>query len=155
MKSGLIVSIAGVPNVRQRILARDDLFTLDRYGKLTKKHIVNEIIPALHQFLKDNDLYEVDEDGKHDPGVEMFLAHGDKLYSVSERLWAYQVTQKTANGAQCDLCEGALNSIDPERDIEKQMVEIMQRATTYTNYIGGPYVTINTKDNEIHVTEGK
>lgn len=153
MKSGLIVGITGVPNVRQRILVRDDLFTLDKNGKLTKNHIVNKIIPALHRFLKDNDLYEIDEDGMHDPGVNIFLAYGDKLYSISERLWVYQVTKKTANGALSDFCESALNRIDPERNIEKQLVEIMQRATTYTNFIGGPYVTINTKDNEIHVTE--
>lgn len=155
MENGLIVGITGVPNVRQRLLVRDNLFTLDKNGKLTKNHIVDKIIPALHRFLKDNDLYEIDEDGMHDPGVNIFLAYGDKLYDISERLWVYRVTRKTANGALSDLCESALNRIDPERDIEKQLVEVMQRATTYTNYIGGPYVTINTKDNEIHVTEAK
>ena len=155
MENGLIVGITGVPNVRQRLLVRDDLFTLDKNGKLTKNHIVDKIIPALHRFLKENDLYEVDEDGKHDPGVNIFLAYGDKLYNISERLWVYQVTRETANGALCDLGECALNRIDSERDIEKQMVEIMQRARTYTNFIGGPYIAINTKDNEIHVTEAK
>lgn len=153
MKSGLIVGVAGVPNVRQRILAREDLFTLDKSGKLTKTHIVNENIPELHCFLKENGLYEIDEDGVHNPGVTIFLAYKDKLYEVSNRLYTYRITKKTANGALCDLCEGALNKIDPERNIEKQLVEIMQRATTYTNFIGGPYVTINTKDNEYHVTE--
>lgn len=155
MESGLIVGITGVPIVRQRLLVRDDLFTLDKNGELTKNHIVNKIVPALHRFLIDNDLYEIDEDGMHDPGVNIILAHGDKLYNISERLWVYQVTKKTANGALCDLGECALNRIDSERDIEKQMVEIMQRARTYTNFIGGPYIAINTKDNEIHVTEAK
>jgi len=155
MKSGMIVGIVGDPNVRQRVLARDDLFALDKSGKLTKTHIVNKLIPALHRFLKDSNLYEVDKDGNYDLGINLFLAYEDKLYDIAKTLWSYRITKKTAIGEMSDLCECALKYVDPTSDIEKQLAEIMHRATTYTKYIGGPYVTINTKDQEMHITEVK
>ncbi len=155
LKNGLIVGITGVPKVRQRVLANEEIFALDKKGNLTKKQIVSKIMPKLHAFLKEKELYEIEDDGKHNAGILLMLAKDDKLYFVTRALGIFRITKRFAMGAFCDLCTGAMDEIDSNGDIEKQLVEIMQRATTDTKFIGAPYITINTKDQEYKVMEVK
>ena len=155
LNSGLIVGIVGEKCARQRLLASSDLFTLDKQGKLTKQHIVKNIIPKLHDFLSENGLYEVGDDHEQYLDCEILLAHEDKIYYIDGSLWTFRAAEYIAVGEMRYYCFSALEEVDKGDNIGEQLAGIMQRATTYTNFIGGPYIHINTKDEEFCVTEAK
>ena len=46
-ENGILAGFCGPAAVKQRILSEKDIFTLDEDGVLTKKHIVNSVIPKL------------------------------------------------------------------------------------------------------------
>ena len=53
LDNGMLLGVAGENVENQTLIAYSDIFTLDKKGNLTRKHIVKEIIPNLMDVLDD------------------------------------------------------------------------------------------------------
>jgi len=84
MENGMLVGIIGDALTRQTLFAYPEIFTLDKKGELTRKHIVKEIIPSMLGILNDEDLLDQKEDEYPQMKVELLLAHNGVLYELSK-----------------------------------------------------------------------
>lgn len=139
LPNGILAGFCGRVAAKQGILSMDNVFTLDENGKLTKSHIVNQIIPRLSDKLC---VFGDEESGELD--VSIILAHKDSLYRISSDLSVIKLNEYAVSGAGRDYTYYALKSLpitDPKERILKCLCESARRCDS----VSAPFVLIDTK----------
>lgn len=156
LENGILVAMTA----RERALVdqtmmRTELFTLDKKGRLTKEHIIKEIFPRLYRFYKEEGLLG-NEKGE-DPYFRgsILIAHEGDLFEICSTFSVAKYMHYQALGSVSDLALYGLTKIDESKDINAQLVEIMETMAKHSQMIGAPYLVINTKDLEYHLLGGK
>jgi ATP-dependent protease HslVU (ClpYQ) peptidase subunit len=108
LDNGMLLGISGERLERQTIIAYSEIFTLDKNGELTKKHVIKEIIPNLLSVLKKENLL-IKNDGEA-PYVKsvILLAHKGVLYEICSgfaviKYEGFQILGSAANYAQATM----------------------------------------------------
>ena len=101
MENGMLVGITAERIERQTLFAYPEIFTLDKKGQLTRKHIVKEIIPRLLAVLEEEDLLQQEKDEYPYMRAKILLAYKDVLYEICStftiiRYETYQALGRTA-----------------------------------------------------------
>ncbi|MGN0814957.1 MAG: hypothetical protein ACI4MH_06975 [Candidatus Coproplasma sp.] len=78
LKNGMLVAFCGKVSARDTVLSMEDLFVLDEHGGLTKKHIVNNVVPRLVEKME-----SIGDEDSGEMNVEIWLAYKDKLYRIA------------------------------------------------------------------------
>ena len=144
LDNGIIVGHTGRVSYNQQIVYSGAI-TLDDNGELTREHLVLNVIPKLLKIKKE----WIDDNGARDNSdvsSTLMLAHKDKLFLVERDLLTYTVEHMALIGSGGDYAFASVAAIDPESPIEPQLVAALKIATKYTASVGGPFITINTKD---------
>ncbi|MBO7345205.1 MAG: hypothetical protein J6U92_04630, partial [Clostridia bacterium] len=128
------------------VIANSDIFTLDKNGKLTKKHIVKEILPKLLSVLDKADMI-VEEDGDtiHSK-VVIFLAYKDVLFEICSSFNVLQYEEFQAIGNGSNYAQGTMLNTKDTDDINERIVRALDIVSSYNYHVGRPYVLINSKD---------
>lgn len=138
--NGILVGFCGRVATTQTIKAIKDLFTLDADGKLTKKHIVTQVIPKLTnkmQLIGDEETGEID--------VSMLLAHQDQLYKISSQLDVFHINQAVSIGAGSDFTTYALFGME-SMPVRNRILSALEESTNWVESVDGPFVLIDTKN---------
>ena len=151
LENGMIVGITADRLVRQAVFANSDIFTLDKKGELTRKHIVKDIIPKLSAMLNEEELMVNKEGSLPYFKAEIFLAHNGNLYEICSNFCVYRYEEYQTVGAVSDYAEFLLQSIKDTDDVEQKFVEALDIVAEHSQYVGRPYVLINTKDKEFKI----
>lgn len=154
LDSGMLVGYSGDSLEEQTMSAYTDIFTLDKNGQLTKRHIVKEIVPKLYKLFQDTNLLETPKGEIPFVKLEIILAYQDMLYIIgpnfmvcrSEGLWTF--------GYMSQCAHGAFMSIQDTEDVNERIVKAMEISAKYSMHVGGPYVLIDTKDQQFKVVGG-
>lgn len=146
LDNGMFVSFCGSVSAEQNILSEKDVFTLDENGELTKKHIVQKIVPKL--------VRKMDQIGDKENGeikVSMILAYKDKLYRITPDLEVVAENDYAAMGAGKYFVHYALSMKD--LPVRERILKALMESAKRTESVGGPYVLIDTKNNEYEVVD--
>ena len=154
LRNGLLLGITGGRVDRQTIFAHSKLFTLDKTGGLTRRHIVEEIIPALRAMLKECDL--LFGEGEEFPymRVEILLAHQGVLYEIDSTFCVLRHSSYRAVGDAAGFVQATLSRCDDSQDVNECILRALKIARRYSVCVGAPFFLVNTKDKVYRLEEG-
>ena len=150
----MLLGITGERLERQTLIAYSEIFTLDKNGELTKKHIVKEIIPNLLSVLEKENLI-VEKDGEL-PYVKatILLAHKDTLYEICENFAVIKYEDFQVLGRVADSAQATLANTKETDDINERIVKALDIASSNSQCVGKPYLLIDTKELKYNLIGG-
>ena len=156
LENGILLGvISKTADIALQTQAHSEMFTLDKNGRLTKDHIIREIVPKLCALYKDEGFF-ANEKGEQPyfPGAIM-LAHDGKLFEICATLAVVVYERYQALGRVDDLAHYGLTQMDESKDIGEQLVGILQTVAKRSQLVGAPYLWIDTKEKEYHLVGGE
>lgn len=151
--NGMLVGITGDRIARQTLFANSDIFTLDRYGNLTKKHIVKDIIPRIIGLLKRSNLLVNSDDEQLRMDCNIILAHKGVMFNINKMFWIIRCEDFQVIGKAYASAEVVLFSTQDSEDVEERMIKALNASSKYSTLVGAPYVLIDTKNLEYKVVK--
>ena len=145
MENGMLVGIVNDVPARQVLFAHPEVFTLDKQGKLSHKHIVLNVIPKIIDLLKYNYLLIENKDDFVSMSTVIMLAHKDVLYRIDTYFGVHRMTQFDVQGAIGPYSIGVVSRINESEDINTQIVQGLDIASKYSIYVSPPYLLVDTK----------
>jgi len=140
LDNGILMGFCGRVATMQSILAIKDLFTLDENNKLTKKHIVTQIIPKI--------MDKFDEIGNEKYGAitgSILLAHQDKLYRITSGLDVLSINNAVSIGAGMDFAHHALYCM-PDAPVNERLLSALEESANWVESVDGPFVLNDTQN---------
>lgn len=147
LQNGILVGFCGRVTASQIILSMRDVFTLDENERLTKKHIVEEIIPKLSD--------KMEEIGDEEGGameVSILLAHKDALYRINSNLDVVRQTEYASSGAGLPYVQYVLAE-RKDLPVRERLLQALMESARRTESVSGPYVLIDTDKLEYEVVD--
>ena len=148
LDNGIILGITAERLERQTIMAYSDMFTLNKRGNLTRKHIVTEIIPKLINVLQDNDLMSSKEGELPYMKADIALAHKGVLYEICSAFGVIRYENFQALGFASKFVQATLLASGSNCDVESRIVKALDVAAANSPQVGKPYLLIDTKNLE-------
>lgn len=152
--NGMLVGITGDRFTRQTLFANSDVFTLNKKGKLTKKHIVTEIVPQIIDLLDAHGMLMQNEDGFIGMKARIILAYQESMFEICAGFLVIKYEDVQALGEASSGAEVVLFNSKPDDDVEERLIRALDVASKYCLTVGEPYLLINTKDLEYTVVKG-
>ena len=152
--NGMLVGITGDRFARQTLFANSEIFTLNKKGKLTKKHIVTEIVPKIIDLLDAHGMLMQNEDGFIGMKAKIILAYQESMFEVCAGFLVIKYEDIQALGEASSGAEVVLFNSKPDDDVEERLIRALDVASKYCLTVGAPYLLINTKDLEYKVVKG-
>ena len=147
LDNGILVGFCGRVAAKQAIMSVPDVFTLDENGELTKKHIVQSIIPKL----VDN-MHDIGDEESGGLDISILLAHKGNLYKIGSGLNVLKRNDYATSGAGLYYVDYVLRT-KRELPIRQRLLKALTESAKRTESVGGPYVFINTKDRTFEVVD--
>ena len=152
--NGMLVGITGDRFTRQTLFANSEIFTLNKKGKLTKKHIVTEIVPQIIDLLDAHGMLMQNEDGFIGMKARIILAYQESMFEICAGFLVITDEDLQALGEASSGAEVVLFNSKPDDDVEERLIRALDVASKYCLTVGAPYLLINTKDLEYTVVKG-
>ena len=148
LDNGMVIAITGNHKTRQIIFSYPEIFTLTNAKKLTKRHIVNGIIPELIDILKEHNLLkrEIDEGVFAKMDCTIILAYKNQMFEISKTFNTITYNDFQSLGDCSDLSQIILYNIKEEDDINQKFIEILDLTSKSSQYVGKPYLLVDTKE---------
>lgn len=152
--NGMLVGITGDRFTRQTLFANLEIFTLNKKGKLTKKHIVTEIVPKIIDLLDAHGMVMQTEDGFISMKAKIVLAHQGSMFEICAGFLVIKYEDLQVLGEASSGAEVVLFNSKPDDDVEERLIRALDVASKYCLTVGAPYLLINTKNLEYSVVKG-
>ena len=154
LDNDILVGISGEYNERQTLFAYSEIFSLDKNGALTKKHIIKEIIPRLFEVLKMENLLNKDEALPY-MKAKILLAHKDVLFEICSGFAVLQYKDFQAIGRNSSVIAYAtLFNTKPTDDVNERIIKALALAQKHSHLVGSPFLLIDTKKLEYTLIGG-
>ena len=122
---------------------------------LTKKFLVQSVLPKYFDLVKEMDKLEVEEQNSDSPkcGCTFLVTDGNKLFEIDDDFEVIELSKYGQIGCTERIAYTfMLNAFDDYSPNE--MILKALRTSSYRNDgVGAPYILINTRDNEFEVVE--
>lgn len=145
LQNGILLGISSSYEMSQTLFAYSDIFTLDKKERLTKKHIVREIIPYLMTVLEKNELLEKEDDNRPFMKANIILAYKDTMFEICSNLMVIRYEDFQAVGLS-DYVQPLLFSIKDEDDVNEKILLALERLSKKVYSVGPPFLLIDTKE---------
>lgn len=148
MGNGILVGTCGEVSSSQLLFSERNLFTLDSDGKLTKRHIVKEIIPKIIEVLKKGNKLDKD-DGTME--LAFLIAYKDCLYEILSDFFVLNLAKFAARGAGSEF---VLYSLSKENlPVRERILQALRISAKRIASVSAPYVLIDTEKQNYEVVE--
>ena len=146
LDNGILLGITAERLERQTVIAYSDIFTLDKAGRLTRKHIVKEIIPRLIALMEEENLM-VKKEGEYPyMKAQILLAYKDTMYEICSSFTVIKYEDFQVLGEVADFAHSTMLNTKPTDDIKQRIIKALDIVAKNSQYVGRPYVLIDTKD---------
>ena len=157
-ENGILLGHTGSVHNWQLVCAHPEYFTVPENGELTKKHIVQNIIPKLFKCYRDNEMREEVEGEPSRMGDSYLLAYKDKLFQIYDVFDVQVLNHYAEIGSGGDLTLAGLVELDTEevqdeQVIEKRLVDLLRISAARIMSVSGPYVLIDTEKQTFKITD--
>jgi ATP-dependent protease HslVU (ClpYQ) peptidase subunit len=143
-ENGIIFGHVGSVRTSYLFYSNSEIFTLDNKGKLTKKHIVEKIIPILIDIACQANC--IDEKEKTLENA-FLLAFENKLFLIGDDFAVYDL-DFCAIGSGGPFAYPVLYT-DTRLDVKESLICAMEQSAIHDRGVERPFVLINTKDLEL------
>ena len=138
----ILFGFCGKVGLKQRILTKLSKLNIERNKQLTKKYIVNNIIPILTNELDDDEKIE----------LSIIIAYKDKMYSISNTLTVIKRNEFVASGS------GAFHVFYPllsnqNLNVRTRLLKALNESASRVDSVSSPFVFIDTKDLKYEIVE--
>ena len=147
LDNGMLLGFCGSIVATQTILAIKNVFTLDEDGKLTKKHIVREIIPKLVDKME-----QIGDTSSGSLEVSILLVYKDQMYRISSRLGVIHLNLVAGIGAG-DYYVNYYLFERMDLPVKERLLKSLVESARRTDSVGGPFVLIDSKNLEYEVID--
>ncbi|MGN0814955.1 MAG: hypothetical protein ACI4MH_06965 [Candidatus Coproplasma sp.] len=154
-ESGVLVGITGDSVTRQTVFAYPEIFTPDKKGKLTRKHISNKIIPRLKELLSKNGLTVEKEDELPSFRCGILLAYEGELFEICCNFAVYKYESFQAIGAVSSFGQFILANAKESDAVNGTIVKALDEIAKNSHLVGRPYLLIDTKEKEYKLIRGE
>ena len=146
LANDMLLGITGERLERQTLIAYSEIFTLDKNGKLTKKHIVKEIVPRLIAVLEEEKLM-IEKEGEFPyMQAQIILAYKDTMYEICSSFAVIKYEDFQVLGRASDYAQATLMNTKETDVINQRIVRALDITADNSQYVGKPYVLIDTKN---------
>ena len=154
LDNGILLGITGEPIERQTIFAYSEIFTLDKNGELTKKHIVKEIVPRLMAVLKDEGLL-IEKQGEL-PYMQavILIAYKGILYEICSSFCIIRYEDFQVLGFAEGYCLSTIANIREGDDVNACILKALNIAQRHCLKVGAPFLLIDTKEMKYNLVGG-
>jgi hypothetical protein len=151
---GMLLSITGETRIAQFIQAHPEWFTIDEKKGLTKEHIVTKIITRMYEALNEENLLNKNpDDGPPSMTGRVLIAHKDKLFEICRDFQVIRYEDYQATGSGASAIVYGLSKIDKSKDINEQLLRLMQLSAAQDANVSGPFIFIDTQDLQFTIKE--
>lgn len=155
-ENGLLVGATGAADDILRVIYNKTIFEIPQEG-LTKKFVVNEIVPKLFAYFKEKDCLVAE---KNDDDAEksrmrcsFVLAYKNKIIYIHGDFGVWENARFCAAGAGGSYAFPYLEAFDHKDDVNGQLVRAMRGCAKHDNSISAPFILIDSKNLTYTVTE--
>jgi ATP-dependent protease HslVU (ClpYQ) peptidase subunit len=158
LDNGILLGHVGAVHNTQIVCAHPEIFTVPEDGNMTKKYIVQNIIPKLFKLYREHDMREKEDDVPARMGDSYLLAYKDKFFQI-DTVFDVEVHEHFAEiGSGGDLTHAGLIELDAdeiqdEKAIEERLTELLRLSASRTMSVSGPYYLINSVDRKFKMVE--
>ena len=145
LANDMLLGITGERLERQTLIAYSEIFTLDKKGELTKKHIIKEIIPNLLSVLEKEDLLVEKEGELPYMKATILLAYKGVLYEIGASLTVIKYEDFQVLGRAADYAQAMMINTSESDNINDRIVKALDITAKNSQYVGRPYLLIDTK----------
>ena len=151
LDNGILLGFSGRVKGAQTVCAYSEIFTVPTDGAMTKKHIVQNIIPKLRSLYLKYGLMDKMDDEPDRMSTAILLAYKDKLFEISDVFATVVIEHYDAIGSGARIAMAGLRALDaePELDgetINKRLVDILRISASHTRSVDAPFFLIDTQD---------
>ena len=146
LANDMLLGITGERLERQTLIAYSEIFTLDKKGELTKKHIIKEIIPNLLSVLEKEDLLVEKEGELPYMKATILLAYKGVLYEIGASLTVIKYEDFQVLGRAADYAQAMMINTSESDNINDRIVKALDITAKNSQYVGRPYLLIDTKE---------
>ena len=146
LDNGMLLGISCPSNECQVIIGNSDIFTLDKKGKLTRRHIVTDIIPKLMLLAQRENLMITEDEKFPFMKAVIVLAYKDTMYTIWSNFAVVKNEGFVVSGIAWSLATPTLANTKPTDDINQRLVRAMNIASKYSQDVGKPYVLIDSQN---------
>ena len=156
--NGILLGHTGAVHNCQIVKAHPEIFTVPEDGNMTKKYIVQNIIPKLFKCYRDNKMREKGENEPARMGDSYLLAYKDKLFQI-DNVFDVEVHEHYAEiGSGGDLTHAGLIELDADevqdkKVIEERLVDLLRIPANRIMSVSGPYCLIDSAECEYKIVE--
>ncbi|MBE6577810.1 MAG: hypothetical protein E7653_06705 [Ruminococcaceae bacterium] len=157
-ENGILLGHVGTLHNSQIVCAHPEIFTVPKDDEMTKKYIVQNIIPKLFQLYRENDMRVKEDDVPAKMEESYLLAYKDKLFQIDS---VFDVTvhdhfAEIGSGGSmthAGLCELDAADIRDKQDIEERLTDMLRISASRAMSVSGPYYLIDSVDLKYKIAE--
>lgn len=146
LDNGMLVGITGERIERQTLFAYSEIFTLDKKGELTKKHIIKDIIPSLLAVLEKEGLIVENKGELPYMKAVILLAYKDTLYEICSSFAVIKYEEFQVLGRVAEYAQPTLLNAKETDDIYEIIIKALDITSRNSQLVGSPYLLIDTKE---------
>lgn len=152
LQSGILIGICGSVKARQKIVAQKEWFNLPEGETLSKRHIVQNIIPKLCVLSKSLSDDKSARNSSLDESI--LMAHKDKMFMIAHYYEVYECGRYAAIGSGKDYSKYCLSQIERSGDVNEGLLGALRAGAKFDSSVSAPYVLIDTLHREYKIVEG-
>lgn len=155
LENDMLLGITGETIERQTLIAYSEIFTLDKRGSLTKKHIVKAIIPRLLSVLKQEDLLVKPEGDFPYMRAMIVLAYKDTLYEICADFSVIRYEDFQVLGRCSDYAQAFISNVKEGESVNEKIIKALDFVAKNTQCVARPYILIDTKELKYKLIRGQ
>ena len=148
LSNGMLIGCCGMVAAEQSVRFDESIFDFQG-DSLTKKDIVNNIIPRIKSKLKNAAL---DDNKDEEMPVSFTIAHKDKLFVILTDFLVLGIEDYCAEGS--GLFCACASLADKNLPIRERLLAAMRASAKYCASVGKPFVLVDTKKLQYEIVEG-
>lgn len=155
LDNDMLLGISCPGNEGQVIIGNSDIFTLDKNGQLTRRHIVTEIIPKLLRLAQSENLMITEDEKFPFMKAIVVLAYKDTMYTIWSNFAVIKNEGFVTMGIPWSLTTATMANTKPTDDINKRIIRAMNIASKYSQNVGKPYILIDSQNLDYTIVKEK
>ena len=127
----------------------------DLKGTLTKKFLVQSVIPKFYEAVKSMDKIKSGENEGNLPkcGCEFIVTDGVGLFKIDNDFEVMEMSRFVQIGCTEDIAFTLLRSAIDEYSPNEMILKALRVSSYRNDGVGAPYILVNTRDNEFEIVE--
>lgn len=157
-ENGILLGHTGSVHNWQIVRSHPEYFTIPEDGIMTKKYVVQNIMPRIHKCYRDYEMIVKEEDEPAKMEESYILAFKDKMFVIDGVFCVEALDHFAEIGSGGDVTLAGLRWLDVQESmdgeqINKSLVDILRISDSRTRSVAAPFYLIDTVEQKFTLAE--